>query len=132
MKPMYPTYMQPRVSISHRSFRLEMSRFASGPGVLFVMTASDGVLLYAGGQAARAAHVVGQWGCQGRSRSKARAAWRTRSSRWRGPTIWRPIGRPARERPRRTVAAGCHERLNGIVKEPTFDHGCGRPSVSVG
>jgi hypothetical protein len=75
---------------------------------------------------------AGHSGCQGRSRSKARAARSTRSSRWRGATICMPIGSPRRERPARTVAAGCHDRLNGIVNDATPAIGCRRPSISSG
>ena len=45
--------------------------------------------------------------------SNARAARSTRWSRRAGPTICRPIGRPSRENPHGTEAAGCWVRLNG-------------------
>ena len=49
----------------------------------------------------------------------ARGAARTRSSLWSGPTICMPTGRPARDIPARTLAAGCHDMLNGIVNDAT-------------
>ena len=38
---------------------------------------------------------LGHFAKQSVARSKARDTCKTRSSRWRGPTIWSPTGRPA-------------------------------------
>ena len=43
-----------------------------------------------------------------------------------------PTGRPDRDIPARTEAAGCHDMLNGMVNEATLAAGCVRPPVSDG
>ena len=117
--------------------RITVVAYAGGVTAVMIAMVAYAALIAAAARAGESRPGQAPWNegqlcAQGRARSKAWAACSTRSSRWRGPTIWSPTGSPARERPARTVAAGCQEMLKGIVKLATPAGGCTRPSVASG
>ena len=71
------------------------------------------VHLLVAGQSYSAGHSGGRRSAQGRTCSKARAAWSTVSSAKRLPTICIPTGSPALVKPQGTEAAGFPLKLKG-------------------